>query len=94
MGWGVFTQRPIYYLQNALDISKNLVVPETQHAITPRLNPRCSLGIFCLPFIMLAAIYFDDQRCRRTEEIDDIRADRLLPAESKAADLFLTQTRP
>ena len=43
---------------------------------------------------MLAAIHFDHELRRRTEEIDDARSDRLLSPEAESFDLLAAQARP
>jgi predicted dehydrogenase len=43
---------------------------------------------------MLLAIHFDDKLCGRTEEVDDVRTDRLLAAKGEPAELMIAQFAP
>ena len=43
---------------------------------------------------MLTAIDFDNEVCFGTKEIDDERANRLLPPEAESAELLVADARP
>ena len=74
-----------YKGQHALHILEHLGIPEPQHAIAGLFEKRGP------PFIglgrVLSAVDLDNELLLETEEIDDVRTDRLLPLEFVAMEL-------
>jgi hypothetical protein len=66
------------------------MIGEAQHRITVRLQPLrpCSVPRSLIVATVLVAIEFDDQLGGRTEEIDGVSTNRLLPAKPRAAELL------
>ena len=80
---------PIEYvqnrLQNPIDIFANVIVPESQHQITHRLqSPRPIRFIGCS---MLPAVYFNDEMSIDAEEINNISIDGHLSLNFKPVSL-------
>jgi error-prone DNA polymerase len=89
-----FRQRAQRLTQNQQDsfhIPQHVVVPESEDAVAPRLEPGAANSTV---IGMLPAIDLDDQRSLRTEEIDDIGTDRLLPAQAESVDLLSPHLEP
>jgi hypothetical protein len=79
--------------QNAFEIAKNVVIPKSK-------NPETflhQLAISCRVrgrFIVLPAVYFDDDPSFATNEIADVFAYRLLPYKFMPVDLPVANTIP
>lgn len=69
------------YLQHAIQISQNLVVPKPQHAVPLRLKELSPLHIACRVRRMLTPINLDDERLLLAHKIRDVRPARVLPTE-------------
>src|SRR5688500_11221443 len=71
-----------------------VVVPVSDHPVALRFQyggpARVVLGLFG----MLSAVELDDELRQRADEIDDVRADRNLPAETEAFHLASAQESP
>jgi hypothetical protein len=77
--------------EHPLGIRKHIVVPEADDTVATRLKPaRAPLTVIS----MLSAIDRDDERRLGTEEIDDIRPERVLAAKAETFELFSPQARP
>ena len=78
---------PVYHIHNAMNLLRDLAVPESQDAVALGLEPLRSLLIAFTSdiFAMLRAINFDNEASRRTDEIDNKVSDRHLAAEVRAA---------
>ena len=72
-------QLPAYRLQYALDIFHHIPVPEPDHTVAVPCDLTGSSLIIFGTQRVLPTIKLDHQLCRRASEIDDIRADRVLP---------------
>jgi hypothetical protein len=70
---------------NAFDISKYLIIPETQHTVAMIGEPSISDGVAFVSRV-LAAINFDDKPLFATNKVNDIWVDRLLADELKVAE--------
>src|SRR5690349_12430697 len=72
--------------ENAIDVLRDVIVPEAKHAIAFRLKPARSLLIAFRdrPLGVLRAIDLDDQPCRHAGEVGDVAADRYLPTKMRA----------
>src|SRR6266851_1535032 len=81
-------------VEDALDIAKHLVVPKSQDVKSLSLQPSCSRIVFNDATRVLPAIDFDDEPSGKAREIDNVRTDRHLPAESMAIDLLKAKRRP
>ena len=79
--------------ENAVDISENIVVPESKHS-TPVLGQTAISNYVRSGFIVLAAVRFNDQTLLTTNEIANILADRYLSDELIAVDLPVTNSIP
>ncbi len=93
MGWGVI-ERAAYGFNHPVCVSENVIVPEPQDPEALGLQPsRTGLVILGLES-MMAAVEFDDQFRRETNEVGDERTDGRLTAKSKAVDLLAAQAVP
>src|SRR3954447_10336678 len=90
-GRGVGAERIKNRAENALGIRQHIVVPEPDDAIATRLEP---ISARLAVLRVLSAIDLDDELRRRAEEIDDIRSERMLAAETKTFELLSAQARP
>lgn len=90
---GIFQGGPNYFL-NPLDVFENLVIPEPKHLKTFTFEPPRSFCILLDLFGMLTTIKFDDYPCREADEIDDVFADRRLPAKFEAINSLISQLMP
>ncbi len=64
-------------LEDALDISDNVIIPKTQNAIAMLAKP-CVPNDIALAVSVLAAINFNDEPVLATDEVGHITAYRLL----------------
>jgi hypothetical protein len=80
--------------QHAFGVGEDVVVPEADDAIAAGFEPGGADVVSRFRSGVLAAVDLDDQLRLRTEEIDDLAADRLLAAEAPAMELLAAQTRP
>ncbi len=89
-GVGGGGQRGLYLGENTVDISKHIVVPEPQHAITACFDLACAARISSTLLVVLTAIEFDHQSRFAADEVDDEGADQGLPAKmrSRERDVF------
>ena len=78
-------QRALNFVQDTIDISQHVVVPEAQDAIAGRFDAVRSRSIRCLLPIMLPAVEFDDELGFAAHEIDNERTYRGLAPEMRAA---------
>ena len=76
-----FLQRRRNPFQHTFDVGHDVVVPEPEHSEALSLEPPGAQGVGFRVLGMLAAVQFDDQFCRVTGEVRDIRADLNLPPE-------------
>jgi len=82
-----------YCFQNALDISKHVIVPEAQDSIIPCSKP--FIADWVKPACrMLSAIHFDDQSTFAANEIHDVTSYRLLPNKLESTKLTSAQFIP
>ena len=81
MGGPASHQRIPYRLLDCLDISQDVLIPESQDAEPLSFQPCRPVCIRCDLFRMLASIYFDNQSLLKTYKINDVRAQWLLPPE-------------
>jgi hypothetical protein len=77
-------------LPNALQILQNVIVPKAQDSVAARLQPFRSSAVAYLSakFGVLPSVDFDHELGAWTEEVDNIRTNRLLPAERDAELVF------
>jgi hypothetical protein len=64
--------------KSSLSIFEHIIVPKAQHTITVVVQPSIPNFIACV-LAMLPAIDFDDKAVFPTDEIDNVRSDRLPP---------------
>src|SRR5262249_24329795 len=83
-------------LQNAVEVLQNVAVPESQHLDAFCVEPTRSSFIIGgrNRNVVLPAVNLDSEANRRTIEIKNILADRMLPAEAQAVDLIAAQRSP
>jgi len=95
-GYGACLQDMRDTVKHDLWCLQELAVRKTQHAISASQQPLCSCRIVTDVSIlaMLVAIELDNQLCRRTIEIDDIRPNRLLAPKPQSSDLVAAKYRP
>jgi hypothetical protein len=82
------------YFLNPLDVFENLIIPEPKHLKTFTFEPARSFCASLDLFGMLTTIKFDDYPRREADEIDDIFADRRLPAQFEAINSLISQFIP
>jgi uncharacterized protein YpmS len=73
------------FLKHAFDIPKHVIVPESQNAITVRLQCPRSLRICNSARSMLTTVDLDNEMRGVTCEVDDVLLDPNLPAECELA---------
>ncbi|MCW0448988.1 hypothetical protein NB706_001822 [Xanthomonas sacchari] len=94
-GVGVRVRRPsgvANHLDHGIDRKQYVIVPEAHDPPALRCQPTRSCGIAW--FGMLRAVDFDNQLCRHTTEICDIRWDRVLTPELGTLQLSASQITP
>jgi hypothetical protein len=64
--------------EDTFDISKNLVVPETQHLVSALYQPLIARSI-AIAQRVLTAINFNHEPPLAADEVNNIRPDRMLP---------------
>jgi len=85
--------RICYRQQNTLQILVHLIIPKTQDTPAIRLQP-CVTAFVMLAVRMLAAIKFHYQFERDTSEVCNIAPNRMLPPESRPAQLAASEGQP
>ncbi|KQO64475.1 hypothetical protein ASF20_21860 [Methylobacterium sp. Leaf88] len=78
------------------EMTDNQVVRETKNLKALVVEPSIAPGVTCLPefrFVRLT-VEFDDQPCRRTEEINDVGRDWHLPLEFMAVETTTSNLLP
>ena len=70
--------------EHGFDIAKHARMLDPQHAIPERLQLAVAPRISAPPRLVIAAIDFDDEPGRRSQEIDDALAHDDLPSEDDA----------
>jgi hypothetical protein len=83
-----------YHFQYPFDIRQYLIIPESQHRESLRIEPLCSFFVFFLFQSMLAAVRFHDDAFFKADEIGDEKAYLLLPPEFQTVELFGFQMAP
>jgi len=82
--------------KHSVHILQNLIIPETQNAITTTYQPLRSLPVgstlCCL--CVLPSIDFNDEFCLMADEVDNVRAYRCLTPKPGLAESMRTQTLP
>ena len=81
-------------LQNTLKIVEYVIVPETQHDETRRLEKLRSSRIPVGSFHMLTSIDFNDDTAIKTNEIEDVVAKWMLATELAVFELTALETSP
>jgi hypothetical protein len=79
--------------QNAFEIAKHIVVPESKHPVTFLGQSAITDGI-CSRFMMLPAVDLNNQTSLTTDEIADVAGYRFLPDEFLSVDLPATNAIP
>jgi len=93
-GGGPFRKRALNNCNNALQITKNVVVPEADYPPALGVEIAGPGSVVSGAFVMLATIDFNDQFFRSGGEIGNVGADRHLPVEADACDLASRQGSP
>ncbi len=86
----------MHLLQHAFQLSQHLPIVKPQHP-QPELIQRpitLCVALCRVRFEMLSAIDFDDESYRRSVEVDDEFAERLLAVKVDAFDLLAAQPLP
>ena len=81
-------------LRHAVHVFRHFVVPETKDSETLRLEPCRSFRIVIGAVGMFSAIDLDNHFGLHAGEIGDEAAERDLPSETMAVELFAAQLRP
>lgn len=76
-------QRGLYLGENTVDISKHLVIPKAQHAMTARFDLTRATCIGSSLLIVLTTIKLDNQSRLAADEVDDERADQGPPTKMR-----------
>jgi hypothetical protein len=79
--------------QNAFEIAKHIVVPETKHSVTFLAQTTISYRIRGRP-VVLSTIDFNNQKSFTAHEIADIAAYRLLSHKFMSIDLSVANAIP
>ncbi len=87
-------ERAAYGFGHPFGVSENIIVPEPQDPEALGLQPSGTGLIFVGLKSMMAAVEFDNQFRRETNEVGDERTDGGLTAKSKTADLLAAQEPP
>jgi hypothetical protein len=88
---GSFTKQLKDAHADSFRISEHLVVPESKHTKTLRLEPVSACLIALRRLRVLSAIDLQDAAPREADEIDDVRTKRDLPPKSVAGELLSSQ---
>ncbi|HEX2476857.1 MAG TPA: hypothetical protein VHK01_19035, partial [Lacipirellulaceae bacterium] len=80
-GFRAFVKRSPNYFEHRVGISKNVMVPKTQNAISFTGEPSIAINILLLLLfvVVLSPIDFDKQSLFQAREVDDVRSNRHLP---------------
>ena len=79
--------------QNAFEIAKNIIVPESKHSISVSNYPLIAHRI-CRGFIVLSAVDFDYKKSFAANEVADVTGYRLLPYKFMSTNLPVANTIP
>jgi len=90
---GVGFQTYLNGLDYAIDLSKYLIVPKSQHPESGFLKNNCTLHVMRSLVLMLPTIDFDDQFDRETNKIENVILKRMLPSKLQSK-LIATQSIP
>jgi hypothetical protein len=71
-------------VEDRIGLAQYVVVPEADHSKSGMLQPSGPRGVVARAVEMLPAVEFDHQPRTESDEIDDPRTNRLLPAELDA----------
>ena len=80
--------------EHPVRVSYNVVIPESKHEITHRLEDSRSVRITFALLAVLTAIELDDQFGIRAEEIDDKAVDLHLPLELPSIQATIAESKP
>jgi len=80
--------------QNFLNIREHPVVPESKHAVAPRIEKRGADFIFARPLGMLGAIEFDNEASFGRAEVSEVWPNRELTSKLGVAHLSASQMAP
>jgi len=80
--------------QYAINVSHDIVVPESENEITHRFERTRPVGISLFVLFMLPAIDFDDQLSVGAKEINDEAIDRYLSLEFPSIEPAIAQAKP
>ncbi len=82
--------------ENTIHIVMDFRVPEPQHHPSLVSQKRIALRVMGAEFVeaVLLSVAFDDEHGVDAGEVCDVRTDRMLTAEAKAAKLFIAQPHP
>ena len=78
------------FFEHTVHIPHHVVIPESKHEVTHRLQDSGSVRITFSVMIVLTTVKLHDQFGVRTEEIDDKAIDRRLPLELPAGQAAIT----
>ena len=84
----------IYAFQNTFLVLHDLIVPVTQNVETTLFQIAGPLHVISGLITVLRAIEFDNETCFVTEEVNDVRTYRHLPAEFEIMNTAITQVSP
>ena len=81
-------------LQDFLGLSEHLVIPEPDDPIASLLEPLATLPVLCGLLQVLRAVQLHDQLSLQADEVYDVGAQRMLPAELAVEQLTPSQACP
>jgi len=79
-------QLPQYFLQHSIGLLQCFIIPETDYPKPLRLKKSSSFCIACSLLCMLSAIQLHYQPLFDTDEINNIRRNRMLPPKLESAE--------
>src|SRR5690606_1870245 len=86
-------RRHQYLRAHSVDVADHVVVPEPEHLETARAEMRVA-HLIPHRFRMLPAIHLNDQLRPKTDEVEDIAVERILPAEAQPLEPAAAQRLP
>src|SRR5262249_55736444 len=81
-------------VENALGIAQDIIVPESQHAVTERFENSGGLEIRLGAFGVLPSVKLDDKARVGADEVDDVAVNGCLAPELPAAESSVPQLEP
>jgi hypothetical protein len=81
-------------LKHGVGPAQDFIVPEPQRGQSLARQPGITAAIAIRLFVVLAAVQFDDKAPLETDEVHDVRPDRLLSFEFETEEAVAAQVMP